>query len=411
MHKNNDTLDERLFAAYYRARKNKRNTYNQLRFEMDYEHNLFQLADEIRNRCYTPGPCTAFIVDKPVKREIFAADFRDRVVHHLLHGTINPAVEKKLIHDTYSCRIGKGTLFGINRLDAFIRSCTENYQRDAYILKLDITGYFRNMRHDVLWVKVQRILSGRNNDYGGLSRELIDYLLRRIIHTPAAVGCRRKSPGTAWKGLPKSKSLFYAEKGCGLPIGNLTSQLFGNIFMNDFDHFIKHDLRVRCYGRYVDDMVFVHQSKEFLRSIINEAKKELAAVGLEVHPGKIYLQHYSKGVLFLGQYIKPYRKYISRRTKNNFYRMINEINLLLETEQRIDEQVLEHIRARMNSYLGTLGHADTRHLIIKARKKLCPQFFFFFSFDDAYSKITLNIRNLLWHYTQPCLSIKSLMTC
>ncbi len=408
---NYSQLKLRLFEAYYRARKGKRTTRNQLKFEIDFEHNLLELAEEIRRRRYKPNPCIAFIVNKPVKREIFAADFRDRVVHHLLHGSINHIVEGKLIHDTYSCRKGKGTLYGIRRIDKFIRSCSRNYQRDAYILKLDVTGYFRNMRHDILWQKVQKILSGRNHEYGGLSRECMEYLLRRIIYTNAADNCTIKCSKAQWKGLPKSKSLFYAGSGCGLPIGNLTSQLFGNIFLNDFDQFVKHRLGMKYYGRYVDDMVFIHHSSEYLRSIIGMVRKELALVGLEVHPGKIYLQHYTKGVLFLGQYIKPHRRYISRRTKNNFLLAIDEINALLDSETRIKEPVINSIRTTMNSYLGILQQANSYRLIARARQRLCPQFFFFFFFNAAHTKVTPNIRNLLWHYTQPCLSIKSLMTC
>ncbi|HID68901.1 MAG TPA: hypothetical protein EYP35_00190, partial [Desulfobacterales bacterium] len=380
MNENSESiLSLRLFEAYYRARRNKRNTWNQLKFEIDFEHHLLQLAGEIRRRRYAPKPCIAFIVNKPVKREIFAADFRDRVVHHLLHGSINHIVEGKLIHDTYSCRKGKGTLYGVKRIDKFIRSCTRNYQRDAYILKLDVTGYFRNMGHDILWQKVQKILSGRNSDYGGLPRELIDYLLRQVIHTHAADNCTVKCSTAEWKGLPKSKSLFYVDKGCGLPIGNLSSQLFGNIFLNDFDQFVKHRLGVRYYGRYVDDMIFIHHSKEYLRNIICKVREELAQVGLEIHPGKIYLQHYTKGVLFLGQFIKPHRRYISRRTKDNFYRAIEEVNGLLDTEARIEDEVLNRIRTTMNSYLGILRHSNSHRLIIRARKRLCPQFFFFFS--------------------------------
>jgi len=333
------------------------------------------------------------------------------VVHHLLHGSINHIVEGKLIQDTYSCRKGKGTLYGIMRIDKFIRSCSRNYQRDAYILKLDVTGYFRNMRHDILWEKVQKILSGRNHEYGGLSRELIEYLLHRIIYTHAADNCTVKCSEAEWKGLPKSKSLFYADGGCGLPIGNLTSQLFGNIFLHDFDQFVKHRLGIKYYGRYVDDMVFIHHSREYLRSIIGKAGKELASGGLEVHPGKIYLQHYTKGVLFLGHFIKPHRRYISRRTKESFFQAIAEINNLLDTETRIGEQVINRIQTKMNSYLGILNHTNSYRLIIRARKRLCPQFFFFFSFNAAHTKVIMNIRNLLWHYTQPCLSIKSLMTC
>lgn len=405
------TLRVKLFEAYYHARRNKRNTRNQLKFEIDFEHNLLQLAEEIRQRKYKPGPCIAFIVNKPVKREIFAADFCDRVVHHLLHGAINPIVEKKLIHDTYSCRAGKGTLYGIKRVDGFIRSCSGNYHRDAYILKLDVTGYFRNMRHDILWKKVQKIVSGRNNDYGGLSREIVDYLLHRVINTHATDNCKIKCSKSEWQGLPKSKSLFHTEKGRGLPIGNLTSQLFGNIFLNDFDQFIKHTLRLKYYGRYVDDMIFVHHSREFLREVMGRVREELAKVDLEVHPGKIYLQHYTKGVLFLGQYIKPFRRYISPRTKSNFYKMIDEVNALLDTDRRITDEVIEQIRTRMNSYLGILGQANTYLLREKARKRLCPQFYFFFCFNQSLTKVTPNLRNLLWHYTQPCLSIKSLMTC
>lgn len=404
-------LQIKLFEAYYRARKGKRNTLNQLKFEIDFEHNLLQLAAEIKRRQYKPNPCIAFIVNKPVKREIFAADFRDRVVHHLLHGSLNHIVEGKLIHDTYSCRKRKGTLYGIKRIDKFIRSCTRNYQRDAYILKLDITGYFRNMRHELLWEKIRRVLSGRNTCSGGLSRELVDYLLRQIVFTHVTDNCRIKCSRAEWQGLPKSKSLFHTDKGCGLPIGNLTSQLFGNIFLNDFDQLVKHKLGIKYYGRYVDDMVFIHHSREYLCSIIGKVRKELALVGLKVHPGKIYLQHYTKGVLFLGHFIKPHRKYISRRTKNSFFQAIADINVLLDTEARIEEQVLKHIRTKMNSYLGILQHTNSHRLIIRARKRLCPQFFFFFSFNATHTKVVLNIHNLLWHYTQPCLSIKSLMTC
>ncbi len=404
-------LTLRLFEAYYRARRNKRNTFNQLRFEIDYEHKLLQLAEEIQQKRYEPNPCVAFIVNKPVKREIFAADFRDRVVHHLLQGSIDHIIEKKLIHDTYSCRRGKGTLYGINRIDRFIRSCSRNYQRDAYILKLDVQGYFRNMRHGVLWDKVQKMLSGRSIHFHGLSRATIDYLLDRVIHTHAADNCTVKCSKREWDGLPKSKSLFSVDRGCGLPIGNLTSQLFGNIYLNDFDQFVKHRLGMKYYGRYVDDMVFVHHSRDHLRTIVDKLRRELDAVGLEIHPGKVYLQHYTRGVLFLGQFIKPHRKYISRRAKNSFFKAIERINRVLDSETRIEQHQLDMIRSTMNSYLGIFRHTNSFRLILRARKRLCPQFFFFFSFNGAHTRIGPNIHNILWHYTQPCLSIKSLMSC
>ncbi len=143
-----------MFQAYYDARKNKRKTINQLKFELEYEKNLFELYDEIIENRYKPKRSIAFIVNKPVKREIFAADFRDRVVHHLIFNYISPIFEKTFINDSYSCRVGKETHYGIKRIDKFIRSCSENYQKDCYILKLDITGYFMAINKTILFQKI-----------------------------------------------------------------------------------------------------------------------------------------------------------------------------------------------------------------------------------------------------------------
>ncbi len=148
------TLKQDLFRAYYDARKNKRNKPDQLAFELNYEQNLLALARDIWSRRYRPGRSICFISHYPVKREIFAASFRDRIVHHLLYNYINPIFERRFINDAYSCRLGKGTSYGIARLDHFIRSCSENYQKDAYILKLDIKGYFMSIDRGILYRKI-----------------------------------------------------------------------------------------------------------------------------------------------------------------------------------------------------------------------------------------------------------------
>ena len=132
----NNVLTTDLFHAYFCARKNKRNTLNALAFEKHFESNIFNLAQEILAGDYTVSPSICFIVDRPVKREIFAADFRDRVVHHLLYSYISPLFEKIFINDSYSCRVAKGTHYGINRLDHFIRSCSGNYPKNALFLNL-----------------------------------------------------------------------------------------------------------------------------------------------------------------------------------------------------------------------------------------------------------------------------------
>ena len=152
-------LLEDLLQAYYDARKHKRNTINQLRFEYNQEHEIVSLCDEILEKRYEIRPSICFIVEKPVKREIFAADFRDRVVHHLVYNYINPIFEKSFIDDSYSCRKNRGTLYGIKRVEHFIKECSDNYKKDCYILKLDISGYFMNINKEILFEKIRVLLN------------------------------------------------------------------------------------------------------------------------------------------------------------------------------------------------------------------------------------------------------------
>ncbi|MDD3303240.1 MAG: reverse transcriptase domain-containing protein [Candidatus Gracilibacteria bacterium] len=154
-----------LFQAYYDARKNKRNTLNQLDFEFNLEENLINLGEELFSGKYEVGRSIYFIQNHPVKREVFAGDFRDRVVHHLIYNYISPIFEKEFIYDSYSCRKGKGTSLGIKRVSKFIRSCSENYTKDCYVLKLDISGYFMSINKDILFEKIERVLKKKDCHY------------------------------------------------------------------------------------------------------------------------------------------------------------------------------------------------------------------------------------------------------
>jgi RNA-directed DNA polymerase len=180
--RNKITLD--LFQAYFDARKNKRNTINALAFEKHLEANLFTLANEIIERKYAPKPSICFVVDKPVKREVFAADFRDRVVHHFIFNYISPIFEKTFINDSYSCRKGKGTHYGIKRIDHFIRSCSQNYSKDCYILKLDIKGYFMAMNKSLLYSKVKNELIRTKNKFNYDLNLFFTLLKKQSLMTP-----------------------------------------------------------------------------------------------------------------------------------------------------------------------------------------------------------------------------------
>ena len=241
-----------LFSAYYQCRKNKRNTANALAFEVDLEENLIDLWRELNSGLYQPRRSIAFVLDQPVKREIFAADFRDRVVHHWLIGKLNPLFEKQFIYDSYACRVGKGTHFGIKRADRFIRRCSANYTHDCYVLKLDIQGFFMHIDRKRLFDRLQQFIRQK---YKGKDRQKVLEVTEKIVFNDPVRNCFKKSSPKKWKGLPPSKSLFHSSPNCGLPIGNLTSQIFANFYMDGFDHFIKHDLGLKYYGRYVDDCV------------------------------------------------------------------------------------------------------------------------------------------------------------
>jgi retron-type reverse transcriptase len=344
-----------LFQAYFDARKNKRNTINALAFEKHLEANLFALASEIIERKYAPKPSICFIVDKPVKREIFAADFRDRVIHHFIYNYISPIFEKTFINDSYSCRKGKGTHYGIKRIDHFIRSCSQNYSKDCYILKLDIKGYFMAMNKSLLYDKVKNELI-RTKKKLGFDLELVLYLIEKTIFNDPKVNCIIKGKKEDWSGLPQTKSLFHAQPNCGLPIGNLTSQLFGNIYMNEFDHWVKKELGIKHYGRYVDDFVLIHESKDYLQSVIPKLSDFLlSTLQLTLHPDKIYLQHYSKGVKYLGAVIKPHKTYIANRTKGNFYNAIEKQNQIARDHKPTKEEQ-QAFQSSMNSYLGIMKH-------------------------------------------------------
>ncbi len=432
-----------IFTAYYDCRRHKRNTYGALEFELHYESECIKLWREIESRSYKLQPCTAFIVRDPVQREIFASHFRDRVVHHLIARRLEPVLERVLIHDVYSSRKWKGTHYGISRIDHFMRSCSENYQKDAYILKLDISGFFMSIDRERLWEKVKDLIisvlippcerglggfcSGTKPPQPSLSRgskaippdeqDKILYLIKIIIFTDVRKCMKIVGKREDWIWLPRNKSLFYVNDWCWLPIGNLTSQIFANIHMHEFDIFVKKTLKMKYYGRYVDDFILIHNDREYLKGCTSQIRAFLETnASLTLHPKKIYFQHISKWVLFLGTFIKPYRKYVGKRTKGNFWKLIEGINGRI-AEQNFDQQGVcsrstslllnlrwhihriftdeekEKIVSQINSYLGLMSHAHSYALSKKMIEGFCCEFFEDFVRDVVYHKILLKMKN------------------
>lgn len=327
-------------SAYYDCRKNKRQSLSALEFEMEWEYNVALLWQEVNTYTYEIGISDCFIVHKPKKREVFAASFRDRVIHHLLCRRIEPLFEAYFIDAAYNCRVGKGTLYGIKDLHEKIRMATNDYTEDAWVAKFDLQGFFMSVNRAKLWGLLERFLMDR---YEGDDKRLILWLAKKItLHAPEK-NCRLKSPRSAWNGLPRNKSLFTNGEGIGLPIGNLPSQMFVNFLLTEFDYEVSDSF---WYGRYVDDFFLIGDKREILR-LIPAMRDRLADLGLRMHPDKIYLQHYTKGIKFIGSVSKMDRLYWGNRTKLNFFRAIDELNMLPDKESHLDEFI-----TRYNSYAG-----------------------------------------------------------
>ena len=304
-----------LYEAYKEARVNGRNSYAQMRFERNLSSNLWKLCHELLNRTYRPSRCVIFIVDSPVKREVIAPAFRDQVVDHLLHGYLSPIFEREFIYDSYSCRKGKGTDFGVDRLAKALRSATENYSRPAWVLQGDLSGYFMSIDHNLLYDEIISTLKKKGHDKD-VFYPLAVYLTRVIIYTDPTVGCILKGSPFDWVGLPKSKSYFFCAPGTGLPIGKLTSQLFSNIMLNPFDNWVKRDLKARWYGRYVDDFWIIARERMlllfFVGLICNFLQERL---NLRLHPHKIRLTRADLKIGFLGVKVGPRGWYMTERSE------------------------------------------------------------------------------------------------
>ena len=363
-----------IYTAYLEARRHKRRTHNQLRFEVNVEEEVMKLFAAIAARTYAPRRSVAFMVYQPVQREVFCADFADRVVHHLIFDYINPIFEQVFVPTSFSCRKGRGTLYGVRTMQQQLERCTEGYTQEAYILKLDVRGYFMSINRQLLYEELERTLArfrylptadGTAETWNDrLDYDLVMFLLRQVVFSDPVEGCFIKGDRKEWEGFPPSKTLFCQPKGVGLPIGNLTSQLFSNIYLNRFDHWVVSELGCPYYGRYVDDFYIIHRDAAYLKGLIPKIRAYLKReLKLTLHPNKVYFQNSRRGCQFLGAFVKGKQLLAGKRLSSNFKAAAHAC----ATNDKLDEQ---QVVARMNSYLGLLRHYSTR----KLRKRVVEKF-------------------------------------
>ena len=334
-----------LYLAYRKARKNKSSKWYVKEFEKDLERNIYKLQYELESHAYNPKPLKQFVIRDPKTRVISASDFRDRVAHHAICNIIEPIFDKAFIHDSYANRKGKGALAAVKRFDASKRKISYNgkilpnvkvkdsNQVFGYVLKADIKHYFDSVDHEIL----MQILARKIND------KKVLWLIRKVIENHTC-----KIPGN------------------GMPIGNLTSQFFANVYLNELDFFVKHRLKAKYYVRYVDDFVILDRSEEKLELYKEKTNEFLKSIKLALHPEKSKIIPLRAGINFLGYRIfysykllkKSNKKLIANRIRN----LVEAFNYGVIAKRELYES--------LNGWNAYAMHANTYKLRSQMLKKI-----------------------------------------
>lgn len=386
------TADE-LYMSYKHCLKRKKGTENAQEFMMNESLNLSRLYYDLNSWNYQIGKSIAFIISEPVYREVFAADFRDRIVHHLIIDRTMKYFEKEFDDDAYSCREGKGVDFGVNQCYEHMRQASNNFTKDTYVLKCDLKSFFMTIDKDKLYEKLSKFI---DKHYKRNEKDVafIKHLIKLVVHDNPQNKCIKKSPDYKWNFLPKNKSLFYTDENHGLPIGNLTSQIFANFYLNDFDKFVKEELGFIHYGRYVDDFYIYSNDVDSLIKAKEQCTEKLKQMGVTLHPNKIYVQNINKGLTFIGSMLKPNCIFIGKRTYNKFkstlYHHKGYMEWLKEHNKIPTKDYLLYFVTCVNSYIGFMRHKKTfnirKELLLNKKMKI---FYDYCYFDKDLTKLIL----------------------
>ena len=304
---------EEVFRAYFDCRRTKRNAHSAAAFEQNMERGLMRLHRELNDGSYRIGRSTCFVVSHPKWREVWA------------------------------CIPGRGSLFGAKRVHGFMRSATQNWQRRAWYLQADLANFFVSIDKGVLASLVLK----------HVETPWLRRLVAQVIHHNPTRNPIVNSPVWKFRKVPRHKSLFHS-RGRGLPIGNLSSQFFANVYMNELDQLVKRELGIRWYGRYVDDIVMIGHDPQQLNAAF-EVMESFVGERLRgaFHPNKTVRNTCDKGINFCGYILKPYRVYLRRRS-------VQAMQQVARSGVRYDDP--EQWVSQMNSYLGLCRHANTYRL-------------------------------------------------
>lgn len=335
------TAFENLYTAYRSAAKGKRFRKEVLAFSDNLEASLFDLQRDLLQGTYEVGGYREFYVYEPKKRLVMALPFRDRVAQWAVYQVVNPLFAKKYIEDSYACIDGRGIHAAAKRIRYFAQLVTHQNNGGGYALKLDISKYFYRINHDVLMTMLRRWFA---------DRELLD-LLERIIRSAVPFG------------LPAGASPGEVERiyGVGMPIGNLTSQMFANLYLNDVDQYIKRELRAHCYVRYMDDMVILSGSKQQLHEYRHKIEAFLnESLKLDLN-NKTVIRPLTLGIDFCGYRIWDSHIILRKPTALKMRRRLRK----LQKDYAAGAVEWPEVKMSLASYNGMLKHCDSYRLTFK----------------------------------------------
>jgi len=359
-----------VYQAYIACRRGKRSSHNTQRYEVRLLDHLISTSEALQSRRFSPANSVSFVCTRPKAREIHAADFADRVVHHLLVPKLETIYEPAFIHDSYSNRKDKGTHAAVERLQGFMRQVSCNGKRRAYFLQLDVRNFFNRIDRKVLLGllqhRLEKALANHALDRAECSE--IYWLCSVLLKHNAADGAVKRGSPAEFDAVPTYKRLANAPDGCGLAIGNLTSQFFANVYLNELDQYIKHTLKCRFYLRYVDDFVLLDASEDQLLQW-RSAIEDFLAVQLKLELKEVNApMPISSGCDFLGYITRPNYCLVRKRVIHHCEEKLkilerkivkrdnHGISIMLKQVNR------EQLRASLCSYFGHFLHASSFRL-------------------------------------------------
>lgn len=341
---------EDLFLAYescLKRKKNKSGTYSFNNLELC--QNLCSLLDEINNKNYIPSPSNRYGITYPAPREIYAAQFKDRVVQHFYMNEINNILENELIDTCCSCRKEKGTDYALNSLKKMVQNVSENGMKNCFYLKIDLSGYFMSIDRQQISNKFTQLIERK---YLGCYKDVLLYLTPLIFLTNPADNCLSFIDENIYRLIPERRILATGSP-FGMAIGNLTAQAGSNLNLNDFDHYIIETLKLCNYVRYVDDIIIVCEDKSVLYQNLSEIEEKLAETNQVLNKKKTKIDTAYHGIKFLGRITYPYG--YQKPSKEVIKKTINKAEELKASD--------ENLLAKANSQIGTLKNHNCRKLI------------------------------------------------